>query len=178
MRVPGTPRGVQLLEVGDEGPGAALVARAFERGRARGLAQGAAEAATGAARALAEAGERLDAFREEAGGRLAASAAELAVEIARRLLRVEVDAGRYDLERIVRETLAAASVERASCVVHLHPDDLEALHGVRFRTGTRVQADVGVARGDVHLETTLGLFVRELDGALDSIAERLREDLR
>ena len=48
---------------------------------------------------------------------------------------------------------------------------------MRFRTGTRIQADEGVSRGDVHVETSLGLLVREAFGALESIEQRLLEEL-
>ena len=120
---------------------------------------------------------RLNALEEELRGSLARTAAELALEIARTLLRTELARGNYDLERLVRETLAEASVGRSACVVHLHPADHARLADVRFRTGTRLEPDEGVARGDVHVETSLGLLVRDVDGALDAIGKRLREDL-
>jgi len=120
---------------------------------------------------------RLNAIEEEVRGSLAHTAVELALEIARTLLRTELTRGNYDLERLVRETLGEASVGRSACVVHLHPADHARLADVRFRSGTRLEPDEGVARGDVHVETTLGLLVRDLDGALDSIGKRLREDL-
>jgi flagellar biosynthesis/type III secretory pathway protein FliH len=131
----------------------------------------------GAARRLDEAAERADAAGGEAAADLAHTAVQLALEIARQLVRREVDAGRHDLERIVRDTLAAAGAGRGACVVHLHPSDVEALRGARFRSGTRLQADVGVARGDVHVETSLGLMVREIDDALAAIGARLAEEL-
>jgi flagellar biosynthesis/type III secretory pathway protein FliH len=120
---------------------------------------------------------RLNAIEEELRGSLARTAAELALEIARTLLRTELARGNYDLEGIVRETLGEASVGRSACVVHLHPADHARLADVRFRSGTRLEPDEGVARGDVHVETSLGLMVRDLDGALESIGKRLREDL-
>jgi len=120
---------------------------------------------------------RLNALEEELRGSLARTAAELALEIARTLLRTELARGNYDLERMVRETLSEASVGRSPCVVHLHPSDHARLADVRFRSGTRLEPDEGVSRGDVHVETSLGLLVRDLDGALDAIGKRLREDL-
>lgn len=120
---------------------------------------------------------RLNVIEEEVRASLARTAAELALEIARTLLRTELARGNYDLERIVRETLGEASVGRSACVVHLHPADHARLADVRFRSSTRLEPDEGVARGDVHVETALGLLVRDLDGALESIGKRLQEDL-
>lgn len=148
-------------------------AQAFERGRL----EGTREAATGAVTALEQALERLDETRERAETELPARAVEVAVAVARRLLRVEIDAQRYDLERIVRETLAQSGVERGSCVVHLNPRDLEQLEGVPFRAGTRLEADPAVDRGDVHVTTAQGLFVHESQSLLAAIEARLREEL-
>jgi len=120
---------------------------------------------------------RLAVVEEESRAALARTAAELALEIARTLLRTELARGNYDLERIVRETLGEASVGRSACVVHLHPADHARLADVRFRSGTRLEPDEGVARGDVHVETMLGLLVRDMDGALEAIGKRLQEEL-
>lgn len=177
LRVAGRPVRVRTLELGPRTSLEALLQRARELGFARGQAQGAAGQREQALRALDAACERLDAFREQARADLARTAAELAVEIARRLLRCELARGSVDLERLVRETLQAASTERGRCVVHLNPADHAALRERPFRAGTELCADVEVARGDVHVETALGLLVRELDGALDSLAERLAEEL-
>ncbi len=145
----------------------------LERARAEGERRGRA----GAALALERAVERIQALEVEARPVLARTAAELAVEITRTLLRTELPQGRYDLERIVRETLGEAAVGRSPCVVHLNPVDHARLAEVTFRSGTRLEPDQGVARGDVHVETSLGLLVRDLDGSLEAIAKRLREEL-
>lgn len=121
--------------------------------------------------------QALEAREEGLRAALGRTAIELAVEIARTLLRHEIPAGRYDLERIVRETLHEAGVGRGACVVHLNPGDHARLSEVRFRSGTRLEPDEGVARGDVHVETSLGLLVRDVNGALESIAGRLQEEL-
>jgi flagellar biosynthesis/type III secretory pathway protein FliH len=145
----------------------------LERARAEGELRGRAEAA-----ALFErAAERLGDLEESLHASLARTAAELALEIARSLVRRELAQGQYDLERIVRETLAESGVGRGACVVHLHPADCARLEGVKFRAGTRLEPDPGVARGDVHLETALGLLVRDVDHALEAIAKRLHEEL-
>jgi len=163
------PSGARLLA---QGPGAvreALLARARAEGERRGRAV--------AAELFDQAVARVRTSEDESRAALARTAAELALEIARTLLRSELARGHYDLERIVRETLGEAAVGRAPCVVHLHPADHARLASVRFRSGTTLAPDEGVARGDVHVETSLGLLVRDLDGALESIGKRLADEL-
>lgn len=140
--------------------------RAFERG----LAQGRAEALRNAAGALQRAADELEAEHSRA----AQLAVELALEIARVLLRREVRAKNYDLEAIVRETLAVSGVDRGRCVVHLNPEDAAALESVAFRAGTTLEPDVAVARGNVQVSTPRGLLVREFEQALDAIGSELR----
>ena len=148
-------------------------ARARELGRREGE-RAANEAAAGA---LSAAVERLDAAREAARDGLAHPALDLAVDVVRTLLRVELPAGRYDLEGMVREALSFSGVDRGKCVVHLHPDDAARLEGVRFRSGTTIESDEGVSRGSVHVTTPQGLLVRDLDEAVRAIAERLRGEV-
>ncbi len=120
---------------------------------------------------------RLDASREEALAHLNHTAVELAVEIARQLLRAELPAGHYDLEGIVREALSFTNTGRGYCIVHLNPTDAAALADVPFRSGTEIESDPSVPRGSVHVTTPQGLLVRDLDEALLSIGERLLGDL-
>ena len=152
-------------------------AEAHELLLARARAEGERHGRAGAAQALERAAERVRASEDEARAALARTAAELALEIARTLLRTEIAGGRYDLEAIVRETLREAAVGRSPCVVHLNPADHARLSEVSFRSGTRLEPDQGVPRGDVHVETSLGLLVRDIDGALETIGKRLREEL-
>jgi flagellar biosynthesis/type III secretory pathway protein FliH len=153
--------------------GAGAVRAALQaRARAAGEQAGRQEAAL-----LLERAAELAALQaEEARGQVARASVELALEIARTLLRSEIGRGHYDLEAIVRETLAQAATGRGACVVHLNPTDHAHLREVRFRSGTRLEPDPGVARGNVHVETALGLLVRDLDDALDSIGQRLQEE--
>lgn len=160
---------------------ALLAARVAERerdAREAGRREGEQAAHAAAAAALSAAAERLDASREGALDDLAHTAVDLAVEIARCLLRVELPAGRYDLEGMVREALSFSGVQRGPCVVHLNPADARRLEGVAFRAGTRVEPDEGVSPGSVHVTTPQGLLVRDLDEALRSIRERLHEEVR
>ncbi|MBL8861979.1 MAG: hypothetical protein JNK02_08190 [Planctomycetes bacterium] len=154
--------------------------RACAQAEARGRALGAAEAAGGsladAVRRLDAAAEELRRSREASDQAVAEDAARLALAIAREIVRREVDAGRYDIERIVREALAASGAGRAACVVHLNPADLELLAGVPFRAATRLESDPEVAPGDVHVSTARGTLVRDADAALAALAERFQED--
>ena len=179
ITLPSTPRRATLLAEGLDRPEAtaALVQHAQAIGHARGREEGETAQREAAAALLEQSAAALDTFAHEARANLARTAVELGCAIAERLLRRQVERGEADLERIVRETLQAASRERGACVVHLHPEDAALLEGVVFRSGTEIRADVDVARGDVHVETHQGLMVRELDGALDAIRERLLEEL-
>jgi flagellar biosynthesis/type III secretory pathway protein FliH len=149
------------------------LAEAFESGRKEGQEETRGALAATLDAALAE----IEALRESAVARLAQDAAQLAVEIARELVRCETKAQRHDIERIVRETLAASSVGRGACVVHLHPRDAARLERVHFRARTQIESDPAVAEGDVHVTTPQGLLVRDLEHALDTIGERLRQEL-
>jgi flagellar assembly protein FliH len=154
----------------------AACAEAEKRGYARGAAEGEARALANAVRRLDDAAAELARAREESDRAVAEDAVQLAVVIARELVRREVDAGRHDIERIVREALHVSGAGRAECVVHLHAEDLNRLANVAFRSATRLEADPEVARGDVHVSTPRGIVVRDLDAALASVAERLKED--
>lgn len=150
--------------------------RLLEREFARGRADGERAALTKAAGALTRASEALETSARESAASVARDATRLGVEIARVLLRHEIDAGRYDIERIVRETLQASGIGRGACVLHLHPSDVARLQGVVFRTGTALEADPEVPPGDVHVTTQRGLLVRDVEQAVASIAERLEGD--
>lgn len=155
----------------------ALLVRERETAFAKGVCEGERRASQAAAGALAQACERLDRARETAVGQMTHDTLELTLEIARRLLRSEIAAGHYDMERIVREALSFSGAGRGACVVHLNPADAAALASVQFRAGTQIEADVSVARGDAHVTTPHGLLVREIDEALRAVGEHLREEL-
>jgi flagellar biosynthesis/type III secretory pathway protein FliH len=171
------PKAVRL----DEGPlqrvadqnAAAREQAAF----AEGHAQGQAAAVNSGAAALTAALVALDEKVERAEQELAHHAVEIGVEIASALVRARIEAGDYDLERIVRGALADSGVGRGEVTVHLNPDDRAALDQASFRTGTLLEVDPTLPRGDVHLSTPRGLLVREVGGTLESIREQLLEDL-
>jgi len=169
--------GARIVPGDLEGALERLIAQREERAAERGRSAAAAELQRSLGGALDAAVERLDASREEALSHLNHTVVELAVEVARQLLRVELPAGRYDLEGIVREALSFSGAARGRCIVHLNPTDAAALADVPFRSGTEIESDAAVPRGSVHITTPHGLLVRDLDEALRSIGERLLGDL-
>lgn len=152
--------------------------RRDELARAAGYREGYAHATREAAQALELAAQRLDEAGDAARDEIAKMVVELSMEIAKSMLAVEIDEGRYDIEKVVREALSWSGVGRGACTVHLHPEDFARLQGIPFRAGTELEPDTGVDRGDVHVTTPRGLLVRELDDALESIHDRLLEDLQ
>lgn len=172
------PRGVRLFAGSEEelreGWKSSSIDEAFERGRRQGERAASDALSTLLETALAE----IESLREAALARLAQDAADLALEIARELVRCETRTQRHDIERIVRETLAATSVGRGACVVHLHPHDAQRLEQVHFRARTQIEADPSVPEGNVHVTTPQGLLVRDLEHALDTIGQRLRQELQ
>ena len=149
------------------------VAAAHDLGRAKGQAQARATTCALVERVCAA----LDAARERALDEVSSGSVELAVEIARQLLKLHIQAGDYDLERIVRGALDDSGVGRGRCIVHVSPDDLDLLDGVVFRAETSIEPDPDLARGEIHVTTPRGMLVRDIESALESIREQLLEDL-
>jgi flagellar biosynthesis/type III secretory pathway protein FliH len=137
--------------------------------------EGFASANQSAANVLETASDSLDAARGELQGSLVETAVQLALEIAGSLVRKELAAGNYDIASIVRSVLASTTCSSKKMVLRVNPEDADALADVRFRSGTEVQADPTVRRGDIQLETDQGLLVRNIDECLVSIRENLQE---
>ncbi len=180
LRALGSGAAVRTARVSSRSPQELLEeasAQAVARAHAAGVAEGRGDSLAAGRTALDAAVDRLDTAREAAAESLASQAIELAVGIASTLLRTELNAGRYDLERIVREALAASDAGRAGVRVHVAPADAERLGETPFRQGTEVVADPELRPGDVHIETARGLLVREMDETLEAIRLRLVEEL-
>jgi len=165
-------RAVRLLASGAEARNA-LAERARESARSEGAREALAEVAARVERIVSA----LESEREAAEANLAHVSVELALVIAREILRREIRAGNYDLEKIVREALSETAGAAGPCTVRLNPTDRAALESVPFRSGTTLLGDEGVRRGDVQVETALGLLVRESSRLLDAIEQRLLEAL-
>ena len=177
LRVSGSPSAAARISAStldeiDERDLARRARAAYAEGERAGFEKAAEEAAG----ALQKAAERLDEAREKAESEVSEFAIELALRIAREILAREIDEGRYDIEKIVRQALSWSGIGRGSCTVHLNPEDVARLDGIPFRSGTELEGDADVACGDVHITTPQGLLVRELDECLDAIRTSLREE--
>lgn len=167
------PRAVRLAPA-ETGSAERELAAQLEAARA----EGRAEALAGAAHILDDAALAFASELEAVRAALTTSSVELALEIARQILRVELAEGRYDIEAIVRDALAQSGVGRGECTVHVNPADAEALRSVSFRSGTKIEADNEVPRGSVHVTTPKGLLVRDTDDILREIRERIRGEVQ
>jgi flagellar assembly protein FliH len=162
------PRAVRVVATG-----AAAVAGFAERQRR----QVASQALEGVADQVARLVSTLEGERQTVQAGLARVAVELALVIAREVVRRELRQGNYDLEAIVREALAESSLAAGPCRVRVNPVDRPGLEAIPFRSGTTLVADEGVRRGDVQVETSLGVLVRESARLLDAVEQRLLEAL-
>ncbi len=145
--------------------------RAFERGRE----QGALEATRAAQQVQAGHMERigqviasLQAGLDELAARGAETLLDLALEVARQVLRRELASRRDAALPVVREAISLVADHAAHPRVHLNPQDLalisaelEADAGYR---GCRFIADVGVPPGGCRIETPQG----EIDATLET----------
>lgn len=134
--------------------------RAYERGREEGYAAGQQAAAQVRAQHAREVGRVLDALRArfgelEAGG--AQDVLQLALTIARQVLRREVEVDPQAVLPVLREAVAAVIDQQAHPRVHLHPDDLAHLaadlDADGLFKGCRFIPDAGVRRGGCRVET-------------------------
>lgn len=170
LHVSAPPTGVRIAETT---LGALADARRHEheeRLRAEGF-QLATQSAVGL---LERALEELAVERQGMLTNIAEHAAQLAVEIAQELLRKELKEANYDITAIVRSVLEETSVSGPN-TLRVNPEDAAALESVSFRTGTVIESDPAIRRGDVHLETAQGVLVRDIDACLATIRENLLE---
>lgn len=117
--------------------------------------------------ALARATELLDRRAAELEVHVKPQILELVRLVAAEVLRREVEAGRYDLEAIIRDCLALARGVERGCVARLHPADHAAwTAGERVKGFDNVKiewrADPAVERGSCRLETPYGEVARDL----------------
>lgn len=173
VRLHARPAGVRVAEEGMAGVADSLLEAKLAAARQEGAQQGSQEIIEGAARALEGAADRFEQFVENSQKEVTAFAIELGVEIAGVLLKRELDAGELDVEKLVRNTLAASKVGRGECVVHVSPADHARLAGVPFRKGTNIVSDPDIAPGHVEVETPQGLLVHDPNAALAAIREEL-----
>jgi flagellar assembly protein FliH len=144
-------------------------ARAFERGLAQGRREGFAAASAQRAQHAQSIARVLDELRgrfaelESAG---ADALFDLAIEIARQVVRHEVRVRRDAVLPVLREAVTQVIEQQAHPRVHLNPRDLELiradLDADGLLKGCRFVPDTQVGQGGCRVETNLG----EIDGRL------------
>ena len=150
---------------------------ALQEARLEGRSDGQAAALEGAAAALEAAASQLEEQRSECLEEVTPLAVELALGIARRLVRAELAAERHDIEAIVRDVLAATGSGRTTTKIYVSPEDAARLSDVQLRAATEVVADEAVSTGSVRVETPQGVLVRDIDECMQSVADRLNKEV-
>lgn len=134
--------------------------RAFERGRQQGFHEGQQEAQ----RQKVQHGRQLERVLNELRGRFAElesggadAVLDLAIEIARQVVRREIEIQRDAVLPVVREAVGAIIDEQTHPRVHLHPDDLWLIQADLdtdgLYQGCRFVPDASIARGGCRVET-------------------------
>jgi len=145
-----------------------------------------------AGKALTSGLAELSRLREEMIRQSEQQLLELALEIARKVLMQEIQAGRYEIDPIVKEALLHVPTGQ-DVIVHLHPDDWSACQMAREEVpgsrpaglgaseassaaagGVQFVADPGVRRGECLLETSEGVVESVVDNHLADIGEALK----
>jgi flagellar assembly protein FliH len=129
-----------------------------------------------ACQALTRAAQQVEGFRAELLAEAEGQLLSLAVEIARKVLMQEIQAGRYQIDPIVAEALRRVPAH-GGVVVHLNPGDCAQCQAAARQEGeapqVRFVADVNVQPGECLLETPEGIVESSVEGHLAAIAEGL-----
>ncbi len=108
---------------------------------------------------------------------LASQVAEVAIALARQVVRSELATRPALVAEVVQEALAATLVSAQQIAVHLHPDDqsLVAQHAgeALASRGARLVADAAIARGGCVVETEVGV----IDAGIDARWRRATETM-
>ena len=125
---------------------------------------------------------RLSTLREEMIHEAESQLLELALDVARKVLMQEIQAGRYEIDPIVKEALRRVP-RRQDVVAHLHPHDWSRSQLARGAEedpaaagSIRFVADPSIPRGECVLETAEAAIVSAVDDHLDTIADALRDE--
>jgi flagellar assembly protein FliH len=182
IQLPGKPLGVRVAAAADAAapsaqPAEAGAADAADRSEPdQQLAAERAEISQ-ARQALENGLAKLDTLRAELIRQAEQQLVELALDIARTALMQEIQAGRYEIDPIVKAALQQVP-PRQTVVAHLHPEDLarcqmagESSEG--GGTGIRFVADPSVPRAECVLATSQGSVQFSLSDNLGRIGEAL-----
>ena len=102
---------------------------------------------------------------------------DLSIEIARKVMMQEIQAGRYQIEPIVRESLSRVP-SLQDVVVHLNAEDLARCPlagGEGELAGVQFVADATVPRGECLVETGEVVVESSIEAHLDGVAEALKK---
>ncbi|HUT02224.1 MAG TPA: FliH/SctL family protein [Phycisphaerae bacterium] len=103
---------------------------------------------------------------------------DLALGIARKVLRQEIQAGRYEIDPIVAEAMEHIPA-RCEVTVHLHPDDYARCRAIAAgpddSNGPRFVADANVLPGECFLETSEGTVESSVETQLSEITHALKQ---
>ncbi len=118
---------------------------------------------TFAQQATAQIGALLDAFDAqyaELDGRIAQALAATAVQLARQVLRTELEQRPEVVSLVAHEAVNAVMLSARHISVHVHPQDLplvaEGAEEALTARGARLYADTGIQRGGVMVESDVG----------------------
>jgi flagellar assembly protein FliH len=131
-----------------------------------------------AGQAMTEACRQLRQLRADLLAEAEGQLLDLAMEIARKVLMQEIQAGRYEIEPIVAEAMRHVPA-RHEVVVHLHPDDYAQCKLIEQLAGdsqnVRFLADPNVAKAGCLLETPEGAVDSAIETHLATISESLKK---
>ena len=104
---------------------------------------------------------------------------QLAIDVARKVLMQEIQAGRYEIDPIVQAALAQVTSWQ-EVVVHLNPEDFARCRQAQESSrddssGVRFAADPAVKRSECVLETAQGVVRSATEEHLREIASALQE---
>lgn len=164
-------------------PSAEEIARIREQARQEAYQQGLAQAYTETVQRVKEEVARLARLCEQLTVPLANvddqvvdAVAELAVTIARHLVRRELRYSPGEVVGVVREAMRQLPLATRRARVHLHPEDLaivqEAL-AIRADTAWELEADPLITRGGCIVETETSRVDAQVESRLSAIASRL-----
>jgi flagellar assembly protein FliH len=104
---------------------------------------------------------------------------QLAIDVARKVMMQEIQAGRYEIDPIVQAALAQVTSWQ-EVVVHLNPEDFTRCRQAQENSrddssGVRFVADPAVRRSECVLETSQGVVRSAIEDHLCEIASAMRE---
>lgn len=162
----------------------ALHKRAYEEGHALGRDEGRRAALAQGQAEIGARVERLDGILRELAAPLAEldaavveSVGELALLIARHLVRRELKASPGEVVGVVRETMRQLPVATRHARIRLHPDDAELVQGAlglgADPRGWELEPDPLVTRGGCVVETESSRIDASVESRLAAIASRM-----